>query len=166
MAITNHERVGKALDQLKAGLAPFVAREVKAAIAAHALSLPRVKGFVDDPILANKSIEDWDASALVKLMWETWNDVFRKTLGYSARTLVSEIRDWRNKWAHQETFSSDDTDRALDSVERLLTAVSAVQADDVRKMKMELRRLVADEQARGERRRSVGAAIESAAAGN
>ena len=27
MAITNHERVGKALDLLKAGLAPFVERE-------------------------------------------------------------------------------------------------------------------------------------------
>ena len=29
MAITNHERVGKALDLLKAGLAPFVERELK-----------------------------------------------------------------------------------------------------------------------------------------
>ena len=29
MAITNHERVGKALEQLKAGLAPFVEREFK-----------------------------------------------------------------------------------------------------------------------------------------
>ena len=30
MAITNHERVGKALDLLKDGLAPFVERELKA----------------------------------------------------------------------------------------------------------------------------------------
>ena len=29
MAITNHERVGKALDLLKAGLGPFVEREIK-----------------------------------------------------------------------------------------------------------------------------------------
>ena len=47
----------------------------------------------------------------------------------------------RNKWAHQEPFSSDDADRALDSTARLLTAVSAPQADEVDKMKMELRRL-------------------------
>ena len=33
MADTNNERVGKALDLLKEGLAPFVAREVKAALA-------------------------------------------------------------------------------------------------------------------------------------
>ena len=30
MAITNHERVGKVLDLLRAGLAPFVEREIKA----------------------------------------------------------------------------------------------------------------------------------------
>ncbi|MCZ2147151.1 MAG: hypothetical protein LC126_05190, partial [Bryobacterales bacterium] len=166
MAITNHERVGKALELLKAGLGPFVGREIKAAIEANSLTLEKVRGFAEDPMLGKKSIEEWDASALLKLMWDTWNDVFKKTLGFSERSLVSEIRDWRNKWAHQQIFSSDDTDRALDSVERLLTAVSAEQADEVRRMKLELRRLVADEQARGERRKSVGAAIESAAAAN
>ena len=30
MAITNHERVGKALELLKTGLGPFVERELKA----------------------------------------------------------------------------------------------------------------------------------------
>ena len=58
-----------------------------------------------------------------------------------AHRWCSELRDCRNKWAHQEPFSSDDADRALDSMARLLTAVSAPQADEVGKMKMELRRL-------------------------
>ena len=89
---------------------------------------------------AKKAVTEWDAAALLRLMWEAWNDVFRKTLGQAERTLVSELRDVRNKWAHQQPFSSDDADRALDSAERLLTAVSAPQADEVRKMKMELRR--------------------------
>jgi hypothetical protein len=39
MAITNHERVGKALELLKTGLAPFVEREIKSATAANTLSL-------------------------------------------------------------------------------------------------------------------------------
>ena len=60
-------------------------------------------------------------------------------------------------------FSSDDADRALDSAERLLTAVSAPQAGEVAKIKMELRRLVFDEQVRGERRRAAGALVEAAA---
>src|SRR5262245_12257072 len=99
-------------------------------------------------------------------MWEAWNDVFRNVLGQAERTLVSELRDVRNKWAHQQPFSSDDTDRALDSAERLLTAVSAPQADEVRKMKIELRRTVFDEQMRTEKRRSAGTAIESQVTGS
>lgn len=166
MALTNHERVGKALELLKAGLAPFVEREIKAAIAANGLSMQKVRSFVDDPNLANKSIAEWDAAALLKLMWETWNEVFRKTLGFADRSLVSEIRDWRNKWAHQEPFSSDDAYRALDSTERLLSSVSAPQADEVDKAKMELLRVRFDEQARGEKRKTAGSAIESGVTGS
>ena len=166
MATTNHERVGKAMELLKAGLGPFVDREIKSAVKVGSLSPHVVKGFIDDPLLANKPITDWDAAAQLKIMWETWNDVFRKTLGKSERSLISELRDSRNKWAHQETFTSDDADRALDSAERLLTAVSAAQAEDVRKIKMELRRVVFDEQARGEKRKTAGTAIESAVASN
>ena len=99
-------------------------------------------------------------------MWESWNDVFRLTLGPAERSLVSELRDHRNKWAHQEAFSGDDAYRALDSAGRLLTAVSAPQADEIEKMKMELLRLRFDEQVRSEKRKSAGTAIESAAAGN
>src|SRR5690606_8609311 len=104
-------------------------------------------------------------AGVLKLMWETWNDVFGRTLGRAERSLVQELRDWRNKWAHQEPFSSDDADRALDSMSRLLTAVSAQQADDVTKMKLELRRLVYDEQVRSEKRRAGGSLIEAAASG-
>ncbi len=166
MAITHHERVGKALDFLKTGLGPFVGREVKAAIEVKALTIDKVRGFAEDSMLANKPIEQWDASALLKLMWDTWNEVFRKTLGFSERSLVSEIRDWRNKWAHQQPFSSDDVYRALDSVGRLLTAVSAPQADEVEKAKMELLRVRFDEQARGEKRKSSGIALESGVTGS
>ena len=166
MAITHHERVGKALDFLKTGLGPFVGREVKAAIEVKALTIDKVRGFAEDPMLANKPIEQWDASALLKLMWDTWNEVFRKTLGFSERSLVSEIRDWRNKWAHQEPFSSDDAYRALDSAERLLAAVSAPESDEVEKMKMELLRVRFDEQARGEKRKSSGIALESGVTGS
>ena len=119
----------------------------------------------DDRLLAKKPIEDWDAAALLKLMWESWNSVFRKTLGPAERSLLSELRDHRNKWAHQQAFSSDDADRALDSMARLLTAVSASQADEVNKMKMELRRLIFDEQMRSEKRKTAGTAIESQATG-
>jgi predicted AAA+ superfamily ATPase len=165
MAITNQERIGKALDLLKAGLAPVVEREVHAAVKAGALKMDSVRRFVEDPILASKPIAEWDVSGLLKLMWEVWNEVFRKTLGFSERSLVSEIRDWRNDWAHQEPFSTDDTDRALDSIARLLTSVSAKEADDVGRMKMDLRRLMFDEQVRSEKRKHGGSLVEGAATG-
>jgi predicted AAA+ superfamily ATPase len=163
MAITNHERVGKSLDLLKAGLGPFVEREIKNAYGDRAPAhVARLMG--EDRLLAGKPIPDWDAAALLKLMWEAWNDVFRRTLGPAERSLVQELREHRNKWAHQEVFSSDDADRALDSMARLLSAVSAPQADEVGKMKMELRRLIFDEQMRSEKRKIAGAVIESQAA--
>ena len=161
MATTNHERVNKAMELLREGLAPFVQREVTVKVQADAVRMSTVRRFAEDPQLSNKPIENWDAAALLKLMSDTWNDVFRDTLGFAERNLVFELRNWRNKWAHQERFSSDDTDRALDSAERLLAAVSAPQADEVAKVKRELRRLVLDEQVRGERRRTASTPVEA-----
>jgi predicted AAA+ superfamily ATPase len=164
MAITNHDRVSKALELLKAGLGPFAEREFANTYQAKAASQAAL--FLgDDRLLVNKPMAQWDAAALLKLMWEAWNEVFRKTLGQSERSLVQELREVRNRWAHQDTFSTDDTYRAMDSAARLLTAVSAPQADDIEKMKLELLRLRFDEQVRGERRRAGGSLIEAAATG-
>ncbi len=166
MAITNQERVGKALELLKAGLGPFVERELQDKIKARVVHMDTIRRFADDPHLTDKPVDQWDVAALLKLMWETWNDVFRTVLGRAERSLVNEIRDQRNKWAHQDSFSSDDADRTLDSIARLLTAVSASQADEVNRMKTELRRLVFEEQARSERRRGAGTTVESQATGS
>jgi hypothetical protein len=48
---------------------------------------------------------------------------------------------------------------------RLLNAVPAPQADELAKMKMELRRLTFDEQVRGEKRKAGGSLIEAASSG-
>lgn len=166
MAITNHERVGKALDQLKEGLQPFVEREMKAQ---HAqLWFEQVKASVRETQSNLFGTEDkprWDVAALLGVMWNQWQLVFRKTLGQAERSLVSELREVRNRWAHQNPFSGDDAYRALDSASRLLTAISASQADDVEKMKMELLRVRFDEQVRTEKRKTAGTAIESQATG-
>jgi predicted AAA+ superfamily ATPase len=165
MAINNHERVGKAMELLKQGLGPFVEREFKNLFRDRATS-EALRFLSDDRNLVGRAVGEWDVAALLKLMWEAWNDVFRRTLGPAERSLVSELRDLRNKWAHQQSFSGDDAYRALDSADRLLTALSAPQSDKIEKMKMELLRLRFDEQVRTEQRKSAGTAIESAAAAN
>src|SRR5436305_1292025 len=138
MAITNYERVGKALELLKDGLRPFVERELKASDAQGWLGIVRESVSESQARLFNDASDPpWDATSLLSVMWRQWNEVFRKTLGPAERSLVGELRDHRNKWAHQQNFSSDDAYRALDSVARLLTAVSAPQADEIEKMKTE-----------------------------
>lgn len=126
MAISNHERVGKALDLVKDGLHPFVEREMKSQ---HAqLWIEEARGAVSESqshLFKKAGEPQWDAASLLAVMWNQWQLVFRKTLGQAERTLVSELRDVRNRWAHQNPFSSDDAYRALDSSHRLLLAVSA-----------------------------------------
>lgn len=164
MAITNHERVGKAMDLLKDGLRPFIEREMKAQYQQawfeefrQTLSPQQVSFFTDE------ADAHWDAAAVLGVIWTRWNEVFRKTLGQAERTLVSELREARNKWAHQAAFSTDDAYRILDSAGRLLAAVSAPQAEEIEKMKMELLRLRFDEQVRSEKRKTAGAPVESTA---
>jgi predicted AAA+ superfamily ATPase len=164
MAITNYDRVGKAMELLKDGLVPFVERELKAQYAQQWIE--EAKTSVSDTqakLFITQDQPQWDIASILSVIWNKWELVFRKTLGRAERSIVSELREVRNKWAHQNPFSGDDADRALDSAERLLSAVSAPQADDVRKIKMELRRTIYDEQVRTEKRKSAGAAIESAA---
>ena len=164
MATTNHERVGKALELLRAGLSLFVGREFES-LYRDSAGAQAARFLADDRLNAKRPITQWDVAALLRVMWEAWNEVFRQTLGPAERSLLSELRDWRNKWAHQETFSTDDTYRALDSAARLLAAVSAREVEEVERMKMELLRLRFDEQVRGEKRKAGGSLVETAAAG-
>ena len=162
MAITNYERVGKMLELLTAGLQPFVERELKTTeVPDWFAETKRSLADAQLQLLGTPDKPQWDAAAILVTMWNQWNSVFRKTLGQAERTLVSELREVRNRWAHQRPFSTDDAYRALDSAVRLLTAVSAPQADDVEKMKMELLRVRFDEQVRTEKRRVAGTTIET-----
>ena len=152
------------MDTLKSGLAPFVSREF---ISHHKGRSGQVlQQAIGEPVHDAKGhFSNMDAAGLLRVMWESWNEVYRDTLGHAERSLVSELRDIRNRWAHQESFSSDDAYRALDSTHRLLTAFSSPEAGEVENMKMEPLRVRFDEQARTQRRRTAGTAIETQATG-
>lgn len=64
----------------------------------------------------------WDAHALLTVMWDQWNGVFRSKLGFLERSMVSELREYRNRWAHQVNFDFDDAYRIVDNSDRLLRA--------------------------------------------
>ena len=162
MAKSNHGRVGEALELLNEGLRPFVERELEAVYKDKWQEMARQsirddRGAVKE---AQKGEVNWDTHNLLNVMWDQWNAVFRNTLGHAERSMVSELRDVRNRWAHQTPFSSDDSYRALDTIDRLLTAVSAPEAKEVQKQKMALLRLRFDEQRRGEMRKHAVAPTE------
>jgi len=74
---------------------------------------------------------------------------FAGVLSRPQQAYASELRETRNLFAHNAPFSSDDTIRALDTMERLLLAVNAPDsADDVRKLRLDVTSVMVAEQAR------------------
>src|SRR3954465_2043103 len=75
--------------------------------------------------------------------WYPFDDAIgRVGQGYS-----KELREARNDWAHNKSFSDDDAYRALDTAERLLVAIGAsAVADEVKSIRLGLRRLTADKE--------------------
>lgn len=159
MAISNSERIGKALELLNQALRPFIEREM------HAVHKDQWRHMAMQGMRDNRAqphdIAQWDTQTLISVLLDQWNIVFKYQLGTAERSLVHEIRDVRNRWAHQQNFSSDDAYRALDSMGRLLSAISAAdEAVEVERQRMELMRLRFEEQGRRERRKATSVAVE------
>jgi hypothetical protein len=127
---SEHARVGRALDLLTQGLGPFVRRELECAFHADWADVAR-RSFRNDRtagVMAKVAPVEWDAQTLLSVMWDQWNAVFRSHLGLFERSLVSELREFRNRWAHQAAFTDDDIYRIADSVERLLAKVEVSES--------------------------------------
>jgi hypothetical protein len=88
--MSTNERIGRALEWLKRGLKPFVGKKMHAT-----------------------NDEQFDVQALLDIMKKYWPQVFRPSLGHNAYGLIKEVREVRNRWAHQESFSGDEVMQAL-----------------------------------------------------
>ena len=136
---SHHDRIARALDVLTAGLSPYVEARLRAVYKENWLNM--VSGsFRDDRARVNLQQEtvDWDAHALLTVMWDQWNAVFRNELGHYERSMVSELREFRNRWAHQQEFDFDDSYRVLDSVRRLLKSTNAQNVSQLEREKQDL----------------------------
>jgi len=100
MAITNQERVGKAMELLRAGLAPFVEREFKSQHQAQATEAAR-RYFGDDRAADRKPVGEWDVASgryqQVEFATDLWQvhlgegpDEYRKPLEFFRRTYLTE----------------------------------------------------------------------------
>src|SRR5258708_12940486 len=156
MSQSNRERVGKSLDILNTGLQPFVEREMQAKYGTR-WRYEALNSLRDQHISKDGTDLNLDTQVLLLILWDQWQAFFRNVLGHAERSLVSELRNVRNDWAHQNPFSLDDAYRALDSVQRLLSAVSAAtEADEIEKQRLELLRQRFEEQSRQKTRRISG----------
>ncbi|MBN1173560.1 MAG: DUF499 domain-containing protein [Micromonosporaceae bacterium] len=162
MAISNRDRIGRAFEQLALGLDAFITRVVGPDIGEGkdwTLLLALKDTSTGNP---PRSYDRRDPQAQLRMLTENvtgqarpgWYP-FDEHLSKAEKSLASELRETRNRWAHNEPFSADDAYRGLDTVERLLRATGAAQeADEVRRIRVDLRRITAEQ----EDRRVVGAA--------
>ena len=124
--------ISTALDLLAKGLTPFVVDRLRNALGEDWLKRNSVAQSVTSADPAN-----WDAHVVLVLMWDHWNHVFRHDLTFVERCLVSELREYRNRWAHQRSFNERDTYRCLDGIERLLHAVGSTTGPLVDELRRE-----------------------------
>ncbi len=137
--VSNHrQQIAVALDQLRDGLVPVVEaamsrrygdrwEEMATApmrLGRHGAGEARAASKAKPP---SAEIPVWDAHLLLAVMWDHWNDAFRDSLGVLERCYVSELREYRNRWAHQMAFDAETTLRVLDTIERLLTAANQTE---------------------------------------
>ncbi|WP_419841249.1 DUF499 domain-containing protein [Candidatus Poriferisodalis sp.] len=150
MAMSNADRVSKALDLLSDGLRAACEQTWQGFYGEDWLARVR-----DQVHRAPREAGTHDVAFVLSGIKATWGDVFSHGYPPQVRSLVFEVADARNSWAHKQALNSDDTSRALDSMERLLEAFgNSDERQKIRTLRRDLMRQVFDEESRSERRRS------------
>lgn len=144
MALSNRQRVDNALQLLTKDLRPWFEREMRSVYGASWES--RAAGALDKPLVKG----NWDLTAIAAVILSEWHNVFKRALGNSEKNLLGELRDIRNKWAHEGAFNQDDTYRALDSIHRFMVSIAAPGAAEIDKEKRDVLRIRFEEEAKKE----------------
>ncbi len=157
MAKSTRQYVFDGLELLIEGLGPFVEQRLNNAFGSS-WTVEIFERFPDWRPNKRGSL-DWDNYRLLRVVERCWREAFGDVLGRSERSIVNELVDVRNRHAHDEKFTYDDAERALDSMRRLLDAISAGEtADKVGKMRETILRTKFEELRRNEERRRTAAA--------
>lgn len=148
MSLSNRDRVGKGLELLRQGLLPFMELRLRKHLGDGWQEIAQQRF---DLRKNPEGQVHWDTAALLKLFLqpEVWREMLEPVVSRSARSYAGELVDVRNRHAHDEAFTNDQTDRALDTIRLLLAEVGAVrEAEQILESRMELQRAVYAEQAR------------------
>ncbi|MFC7765765.1 Swt1 family HEPN domain-containing protein [Leucobacter soli] len=161
MAISNKERVGRALEQLGSALEPFVEEVLQPHVPAG-LDWTAILKAKDGDGRDGRDYDPADVQIQLRAVTERLGALgfpFGERLSRGEQNLAGEMREVRNRWAHDpRPFSADDTYRALDTCERLLRAIGAPsEADSVRRMRADAQRATYAEETRRDTRAAVSA---------
>ncbi|MET4128078.1 DUF499 domain-containing protein [Roseovarius sp. MBR-6] len=152
MAKSTRQHVFEGMELLPEALIPFVEKRLESSLQGHwqVQVIERVRG-----LRANGNGQvNWDQQGLLQAMMAFWKDAFAMVLGHPERSYVSELLDVRNKLSHNEAFTYDDAERALDTMRRLLESVSAKEtAEKISASRDTILRTKYAELARNEERR-------------
>ncbi|MEP6544313.1 ribonuclease III [Microcoleus vaginatus GB1-A2] len=156
--MNNNERVGNALNFLCQRLYPYVKQQMQVFYGERWLAKAQ-DCLANNKIPKKKLIDNIlreDILTLLSVMSKQWDNVFQAHLTPFEKALVIELIEVRNNWAHNSSFSTEDTYRALGSIAKLLKVISASEADikEVEKQKQEVMRLLAQEETRHETKSS------------
>lgn len=123
MAKSTRQHVFEGMELLPEGLIPFVEKRLESQITGHwqVEVVQRVRGLRPN----GDGQVNWDQQGLLQVMMAFWKEAFAMVLGHPERSYVSELLEVRNKLSHNENFTYDDAERALDTMRRLLESVSA-----------------------------------------
>lgn len=114
MALTNRQRVEDGLDALKDGLEPFLKTVITTKYNENAW-----KYAIEGADRFRTKSDNIDLTRLFSVFHEYRDDV-KEILSPQSLNMIHESQQVRNAWAHQETFDTADTLRALDTIGRVL----------------------------------------------
>lgn len=152
MAKSTRQNVFEGMELLPEALVPFVEKRLETSLTGHwqLEVVQRVQGLKPN----SSGAVAWDQQGLLKAMMAFWKEAFGTVLGHPERSYVSELLDVRNKLSHNENFTYDDAERALDTMRRLMESISAGEtADQLGKMRDTILRTKFTELQRNEERR-------------
>lgn len=153
MALSNRDRIDRMFQTMAPVLDDFIASVIGQAdpqLGAEWVKLVAAKDAKKgieksydplDPQVQLRMLTERNIANVLKPGWFPFSDA----LDRQGESYASELREVRNTWAHNGSFTDDDAYRALDTGERLLRLIAAAaEADKVKAIRQDLRRVTAD----------------------
>lgn len=159
MAKSNREIVDDALITFRDATAPWMESQMKAKWVENweqkIVDILRENNATRSQVEDGKIPSHWDVTTIFSVINGDWPYHFRYKLDKEHRTLLNEIKSWRDDFSHQKTLTADDTYRVLDTVHRFMQAIGAGEYESkLSAAKQDLLRKKFEESKRNEKRRA------------